>query len=111
MIKLNFIIFLDNLHAYILYFDSNWLAVVRQALLDYGHILRWVLMRNLDEKWQDDTAPDHEEHNFVAECFNGYVEPFWISLVDQLIQISASFREAFANALWLNPIPCSYIFD
>ena len=33
-------------------------------------------MRNLDEKWQDDTAPDHEEHNFVAECFNGYVEPF-----------------------------------
>ena len=40
---------LDNLHAYILYFDSNWLAVVRQALLDYSHILRWVLMRNLDE--------------------------------------------------------------
>ena len=32
-------------------------------------------MRNLDEKWQDDTASDHEEHNFVAECFDGYVEP------------------------------------
>ena len=68
-------------------------------------------MRNLDEKWQDDTASDHEEHNFVAECFDGYVEPLWNSLVEQFIQISASFREAFANALWLNPIPHVYIFD